>query len=533
MTVTKVDRDSSLERPLELEVGDKVRHRWYAERTIGIVAAVSGEGVSASVEIDFPETGERYGISVRSKHLTKLRDDAGAPEDGGEIGEQHRSQARIAYRLAARYKDRLMHVHGLGWYVWDGRRWAEDERQEATQAVLATVRRAYAQSVGDPTLRKDAEKCETAAGAEGVLKLAATHPDIAVTAAELDADPYLLACANGTLDLRTLELRRHDPADRITKITRGAYDPDAAGETWQSFLKRVLPDEDVRGFLQRVVGVGLLGRVVEHILPIATGKGANGKGTFYKAVGWALGSYAGTAEPELFMHREGAHPTGEMDLRGLRWVVVSESDRDRRLAEATMKRLTGGDTIKARKMRKDFVQFEPSHTPMLVTNHLPRVSGDDPAIWRRLRVVPFTVVIPDAEQDGHLDEALQLEADAILAWAVAGYADYDELGLDEPDAVRIATDAYQLASDAIGRFIEERCLLNPHMHATTGELFDAWCKWAAADGAEPMSSKAFGKAIDDRGYPAVKSTGGRRVRRGIGLYEEDDDVPEEPSWTLV
>ena len=132
-------------------------------------------------------------------------------------------------------------------------------------------------------------------------------------------------------------------------------------------------------------------------------------------------------EPDLFLHRQGAHPTGEMDLLGIRWCVVSEIEKDRRLAEATMKRLTGGDTIRARRMRQDFIEFTPSHTAIMVTNHLPKVSGDDPAIWRRLRVVPFDVVIPEDQRNKHLDEQLQLDADAVLAWAVAGYLDYAQV----------------------------------------------------------------------------------------------------------
>ena len=258
----------------------------------------------------------------------------------------------------------------------------------------------------------------------------------------------------------------------------GAYRPDAQTPIWNAFLVRVLPDEAVRGFVQRLAGLALLGEVREHILPIFTGLGANGKGTFYKAVLHALGDYAATADPDLFMHRDGAHPTGQMDLLGKRLVVVSESDEGRSLAEATVKRLTGGDPIKARHMRRDFVEFMPSHLPILVTNHLPKVSGDDPAIWRRLRVVPFDVVIPDAEQDKNLDAHLQLEADGILTWAIAGLRDYLDRGLDEPDSVRAATDAYHTNSDAVGQFINDQCHQSPAVKVTAGELFDAWCSGA-------------------------------------------------------
>jgi putative DNA primase/helicase len=281
-------------------------------------------------------------------------------------------------------------------------------------------------------------------------------------------------------------------------------------------------------FVQQVAGVGLLGAVHEHILTILTGTGANGKSVFDHAIRFTLGDYAITAEPDLFMHRDGAHPTGEMDLRGVRWVSVSESDKDRRLAEATVKRLTGGDTVRARRMRQDFVEFEASHTAVLITNHLPKVSGDDPAIWRRLRVVPFDVVIPEDEQDRGLGEKLAAEADAILSWIVDGFRDYLKTGkLAEPARVRTATDAYHTASDAVSRFIAECCVTGHDgqhgrgvIRSTTTELHKAWVGWQIQDGCEPLGIRAFGLALDNKGYPTSAPSQGNRYRKGIGLKAE-------------
>lgn len=453
----------------------------------------------------------------------------GEPKVGAEdalptAAEAHSGQVRMAYRLAASYVDRLLYVSGLGWLHWDGCRWAVDDHGVGKRAVLAVLAAALSESLDDKKLRGDVAKCESASGVAGVLEIASALPQFAATVRNLDADPYLLNVANGTVDLRTMELSPHNPRDRITKVTRAAYEPDAPASTWAAFLHRVLPDRPVRDYLGRVVGVALLGRVLEHVLPILTGTGANGKGTFYKAVLWALGDYGSTVEPDLLMHRQGAHPTGEMDLLGRRLVVVSESERDRRLAEATMKRLTGGDTIRARRMRQDFVEFDPSHTPLLITNHLPKVAGDDPAIWRRLRVVPFAVEIPPEDRDGHLDEHLQAEADAVLAWAVAGWLDYRERGLDEPAAVLVATDAYQKASDAIARFLDECCVTSsPVLQATTTQLFDQWEKWRVADGAEPISQKAFGQSLTDKGYPPGNPVNGKRWRKGIALVCTEEE----------
>ncbi len=435
----------------------------------------------------------------------------------------------MAYRLAnSRHRDKLLHVHGVGWHHWDGKRWAFDDQAHAPRAVRQVLRRALQVTLEldadhAKALRSDVDKCSSATGTAGVLSLAKTMAPFAATVRDLDCDPYLLNVANGTLDLRTRRLRDHDPDDRITKVTTAAYVTGVDPKVWDTFLDRVLPDPDVRGFLQRYTGLALVGRVLEHMLAIGTGPGANGKGVCQRAIEYALGDYADTADAELFMHREGAHPTGEMDLLGLRWVTVSETDQGRRLAEATMKRLTGGDAITARHMRQDFVTFQPSHTAFMVTNHLPTVRGDDPAIWRRIRVVPFNVTIPLAERDKHLDEQLQLQADAVLAWAVAGYSDYAEHGdLREPEAVRVATAAYQLESDPVARFVTDECLVTPSGYVVASELYDRWQHWAALEGASAASQKALGIALERKGYLADRVLG-KRIRRGLLLVASDDE----------
>lgn len=439
------------------------------------------------------------------------------------LGEAHHGQVKMAYRLASAQSSRLMHVHGIGWHAYDGQRWAADKTGRAHRAVLDVLREALAETVGDKDARKDVERCESAAGIRGVLEIAANLEPFATDVADLDADPYDLNTPSGTLDLRTFDLRPHNPADRITKVTRGAYVGQGSSPEWEAFLARVLPDPEVRCFLQRLAGLGLLGVVKEHVLAILTGTGANGKGTFDRAFGHALGSYGITAEPDLLMPRPGSHPTGQMDLLGVRWCVVSESDEGRKLAEATMKRLTGGDTIRARAMRQDFIEFTPSHTAVLITNHLPKVSGDDPAVWRRLRVVPFDEVIPEDERDVHLDDTLALAADAILTWAVEGYRDYLERGgLAAPEAVLARTEAYRVDNDAVARFIDEECDVNPLVASTTAQLHTAFDAWARLDGSEPMSARALGQSLDRLGHPATKSNG-KRLRQGIAVHTTTDD----------
>jgi putative DNA primase/helicase len=445
------------------------------------------------------------------------------PLDESHAGGTHSGQVRMAYRLGADYQGQLLHVHGIGWHYWDGKRWAEDTRGYAKRAVLDVLRKALAESLGDKQLRSDVQRCESDNGIKGILGISAALTPFAATADDLDPDPYLINVANGVLDLRTLELSKHDPRHRITKVTTAAYNATVAAGRWPEFLEQVLPDAEVRGYVQRLAGLALTGNVLEHVLPILVGSGGNGKGTFYTALLHMLGDYGLAAEPHLLMHQDSAHPTGEMDLMGKRFVVVSETQEGRRLNEATMKRLTGGDPIRARRMRQDFIQFTPSHLAVLVTNHLPLVSGDSKAVWDRLRVVPFNVSVRGTvDDDKHLSEKLRLDADAILSWAVAGWADYQERGgMADPAAVRVATDEYQRDSDAIARFIADECLTgSPVNKATTKQLFDSWDHWREYDGAAAMSQKAFGQALDNKGYPATKSNGSR-WRLGIAVRADE------------
>lgn len=368
---------------------------------------------------------------------------------------------------------------------------------------------------------------ETAQAITGILTEAAALQAFSVVVDAIDADPWLLNCANGTLDLRTMELREHNPDDLITKVARAAYTPNAGGATWTRFLARVLPDRDVCDYLQRLTGLSLLGKVNgdKQVAPIMTGRGANGKTTYIEAVMFALGDYAVAADPDLLMARNGeVHPTGCADLLGRRLVSTAETKQGRKFDLALLKRLTGGDTIKARFMRQDFFSFKPSHLLLMATNHLPTIDDTTEAVWRRVRVIPFDVQIPDHERDESLGDRLESEADAVLSWVIEGWSDYrDRGGLDEPDAVCVATDRYRSDADVVGRFIDAECHTGgAQSAATTKVLYERFQRWAANEGCDELSKVAFGRALTDKGYPVDQGTHDR-LRRGIRLRDREDE----------
>lgn len=438
--------------------------------------------------------------------------------------EQHRSQLRLAERMARQCKDELRFAHGLGWLAWDGTRWAFDKDGKPFRAAVKVVKQAAAEAEAeqDANLADDVRAGEFAAGLRGIVTIAQHLKPLAISSEDLDTDPYLLNCANGTFDLRTMELRPHDPADLITKVTGCGYDPAAAGPVFEKFLTEILPVDAVREYVRRFAGYALVGKVIEHILAIFTGTGLNGKSTLIELLLKTFGDYGIMADPDLLVeHPFGTHPTGQADLQGIRLAVTQETDQGRRLAIATVKRLTGGDKIRARRMRQDFFEFDPSHTVVMVTNHKPRIPGDDPATWRRIRVIPFDRVIENP--DPGLPDRLALELPAVLAWAVEGYLDYATGGLSEPGIVTDRTKEYRTSSDAVGRFLAERTMQQQFMWVRTQELYAAWQKWAGDVGEEPGREADFREAIENRGYEREHRRFGN-VYAGLGLLD-GSDVP--------
>jgi putative DNA primase/helicase len=462
-------------------------------------------------------------------------DDDDASLSGDPLPDEPLTELGYAMRLVAVYGHRLRHVSAWHrWLAWDGRRWREDTTGQAVRWAKSIARRVTMSITTQPADSHDeraqrksdlrmALRAESSSAIQGALLLASTDEGIAVSPDDLDADPHLLTVTNGTVDLRTGELCPHRPGDLITRLAPAAYRPDCDSALWHKFLERVQPDEQVRGYLARLMGHALQGSVVEHVLPIMWGDGANGKGTFITAIHEALGDYADAADPSLLAARSfDVHPTGVADLYGLRLAFLHESDEGRQLAEGTVKRLTGGDRLKARRMREDFWSFQPTHTFVMLTNHRPVITGTDEGIWRRLRIIPWPVVIPPDERDDQLGEQLAAERDAVLSWLVDGHLAWRSGGLDDPEQVRVATRAYRVSSDVVGRFLEDRCHTSPAASVQSAPLFAAWTRWCQDEGEPPGSNKAFSEAMHKRGFRSTKSHG-RMVWDGVGLAATEDE----------
>jgi P4 family phage/plasmid primase-like protien len=456
-----------------------------------------------------------------------------SPDDG--VIEREADEA--AHLTDAGNAERLVHQHGLDlhhvhawnrWLVYDGSRWKTDGSGEIVRRAKATVRAIYgeakqADSDGErKAIAAWAARSESASRIDAMISLARSEPGIPVEHEQLDRDPWAFNVMNGTVDLRTGELRDHDRADLATKLAPVTYDPQATTPTWERFLARIIPDAAVRAFLRRAVGYSLTGNTGEQVLFLLCGSGANGKTTFIETVLAMLGDYSmKTPADTLLARREGAIPNDVAALRGARFVAAVESEENRRLAEVRVKELTGGDTVSARFMRAEWFTFTPVCKLWLATNHRPSVRGTDEAIWRRIRLVPFDVTIPEAERDRTLLDRLRAEQAGILAWAVAGAVEWHRDGLRAPPAVQMATSAYRAEQDVLGAFLADRCVISDAAWVSSAALYAAYCAWADATGETAMKQRALGLALAQRGFEDAR-TGKSRTRgwRGIGLLDD-------------
>lgn len=416
------------------------------------------------------------------------------------------------------------------WFVWDGTRWRNDDTGAVDNLAKRTARwiLTEASQEEDKYIRSQlidfAKASESATRRAAMVKLAQSEPGIPILPSDLDNNVWLLNVPNGTLDLKTGELRPHDRGDMITKLCPVRYDPAATCPHWLQFFDRIFASNAALiQFVQRVCGMCLTGDVSEQILLVYHGVGANGKSVLLNTQLAMMGTdYAMQAPPDLLMEkRNDAHPTERADLHGKRLVCSIETEDGRRLAESLVKSLTGGDRLRARRMHEDFWEFPPTHKLILACNHKPVIRGTDHAIWRRLKLAPFNVVIPAAEQDKSLAATLQGELPGILAWSVRGCLDWQQHGLGEPAEVTDATASYRVEQDALAEFISQCCTLDSNTYDRASRLFAGYSSWS---GDKSINRRRFGKAMTDRGFERFTNNG--VCYRGIQLTDNDgDDSP--------
>ena len=429
-----------------------------------------------------------------------------------------------AKRLVIAWGEDIRYCHATKkWFFWTDKNWAMDQTGMVLRLAKSTVRAILieaAAAINDAerkTVVAHEQKSEGEARLRAMVSLAQSEPGIPIQLRDLDSDPMLLNVGNGTLDLATGALVPHDRKDLITKMVPVDYDPKATCPMWDKFLAEILPDPSLVEFVQRAFGYTLTGHALEHVLFLLHGFGANGKSTFLEVLRFVFGDYAATADFGTFLAQKGQPIRNDIArLHGARMVTAVESGAGKRLAENIVKALTGGDTVAARFLYGEHFEFVPVFKLWLATNHKPRIIGTDEAIWRRIRLIPFSVTIPKQNRDHTLPAQLKAEAPGILNWALAGLRDYQTHGLGEPDCVNQATQEYRQDQDVLSHFMDAKVIVDPDSEVRAGELYRVYKGWAEESGEYVISERDFSAAMTEQGYS--KRRVGYRVDFPAGVY---------------
>ncbi len=524
----------------QITAGGHLAEREVREALLGAAVAAGLPEAEALATI---ESGMQAG-------MLEPRTPKGESRDPQETADKHEplTDTGNAERFAKRANGDLLYSFVWNkWLYWTSRRWTIDTSGAAMRLSKAVARSFYrlAAECNDAEIAKSysdfARKTEKVERRKAMVELAKSEHGMSVSPAQLDQHPMLFNCTNGTLDLRSLALRPHRREDLLTKLCTTSYKPEAKCPRFLEFLERILPDPEIREYVKRFCGYSLTGDVSEQVLQIGVGGGLNGKSTLYCAIQNVIGaSYAIQIASELLLAKDrDSHPTELADLFGVRLAIGTETPRGRVLNEALVKVLTGGELIRARRMREDFTQFQPSHKLVLVTNDMPRVETGSFAIARRLHVVPFDVRIQPHEIDKRLPQKLKAESEGILTWCVEGCREWLERGLDPPEGVLIRQTKLQIERRPIEEFVASIVVRKRGSRTRAADVYAAFVRWCEQE-CKPIASQTdLGIALGNEGFGKQKSAGamiyldmalqgpGEPIQGQLGIGR--DSSPVDPS----
>lgn len=449
-----------------------------------------------------------------------------------------------ALRFADTYAHQLHWIPDQDtWASWNGHKWDA----ENGDAVAVELAKSLARNLPEEDKLDEQHKRRSLSknGINNMLALARTISKLYAPLATFDNDPYILNTPQGVVDLRTGKMSAPNPKVRTLRATTVAPDPNNVAPRWHQFLAETFTnDPEIIAYVQRLLGLAVIGEVHEQILPFFHGAGANGKSTMLNVIqallGIGQGGYTTTIPAEVFLaSAANRHPADIASLAGVRIAVTSETEEGQKFAEARVKLLTGSDNISARFMHGNFFTFTPTHTFFLLSNHEPEVNSGGTAFWRRVRKIPFLNIVPASQRDPYLERTLTEEGPGILAWILQGTRGYLADGMHEPEAVKVATREYELDQDTAAQFIAEQCDLGdpnqPHMQIAVAKFYSAYDLWCRRNGLEPIHKNHLGKNLRKHGIETNRGPGGFRMYRGVALKPEWDDTEGhdgdlQPAW---
>jgi putative DNA primase/helicase len=410
----------------------------------------------------------------------------------------------LAEQILPMVRDKLRYDYPNDrWHAWDGSRWAHASMGEEERLVLDSLRklaRMYRPKI--QLLPQGAQKSAKATLAKlgnvsalvGVTRILRSHPDIVVGTDAFDTEEWEINTPGGTVDLESGELRPHDSSamhSKSTKVTPKAGTP----RLWLRFMHEVTGgDERLTSYMQKLAGYALTGVRREQTLNFVWGPGGNGKSVFIDAIMGIMADYGATAPMDTFASSKGdKHPTDLAGLMGARLVTASETQAGRSWDEQRIKAITGGDRMRARFMRQDFVEFQPRFKLMLVGNHEPQIDNVDDAMRRRIHIIPFT--FKPAKPDLKLPEKLEEEYPQIMQWMIEGCLRWQNEGLEPPEAVLLRTQQYFDEEDQPRQWLEQNCTISTGATMSSADAYRSWQIWCGAQGEPSGTQREFTKSL--------------------------------------
>lgn len=434
-----------------------------------------------------------------------------------------------ARRLLARVWGRYHYLNEEKTIIfWDGKQWHPDKSSSLHHEfnLMVDEEKEKAQRNGDEEALKYWKRCGNMPRVTGCLAQLMSEPGYQIPVDTLNQDRFLLNLDNGIYDLKTHELRPHDRELLMTRTMGAAYQNEATCPRFEGFMERVVPDPDMRSYVQRALGYTMLGDADQRSLFLICGPSGTGKSTLMSTMELLFKGYGATAPPGTLRAtgKDSSTPSNDLHtLMGKRFVSTSETNEHTAYNEDLIKRLTGRDTISSRKLYQEFQEWSPRCSIWLATNHPPRFSSDDDAIWRRAKIVPFnTVLLDENEVSDYAHNVLALELNGILNWLLDGLKAYQEQGLQEPGSVKEQAREVRLLSDPVSRFLEDRVmdgvlLRGEGNQIRSTELYSMYTEWAKVVGERSLGSRRFTNRISSA-FPDLDNAkvGGYYVWRGLG-----------------
>lgn len=435
-------------------------------------------------------------------------------------------------RFANIWHGKILFVHETGdVLLFDAAAgWVIAPPGEADRAAKAVLRKMHEEASArykavpdDPKTKRlmaQVTRTSRAKNLRAMVEMAESETGMTLSLTKFDSDPMQLGVVNGVLDLRRGRLLPVSPDLLVTKRCNTTYDQRATCPQWERFLDDIQPDPDMREFLQRWAGYCLTGSTQEQKFVFLHGSGANGKSVFVELVAWLLGDYAKKIPTEMLMQHQRSPQAASPDivsLKGRRFVYANETEEGRKLADARVKDMTGGDTLTGRvPYGKADITFSPTHKLAIVGNHKPEIGDSSNGMWRRVCLVPFDVTIKENMRDPKLLEKLKAEGAGILNWALGGLRKWGQSGLSVPKKIEDATTAYRDEQDIIGEWLSDHCNTGPGLSAKKDEVYRAYHKWSLENGHHPLAQKRLTRRLGERGHPILPD---KRTIDGLTLNQ--------------